>query len=152
MRVVRSSLAERYWIMSDDKLREAVDLTWKALEADDSETEFSPVGVKWLLDLNYAVAHLRAALADSAKYVQAEDMDTWVCNGCRCSWHVWKGQPNLTRCPNCKGRDTEMISSAPPKRTPEETRGEHEIGFCWCGAHHDVPPPEVSQPLKGGPL
>ncbi len=39
--------------------------------------------------------------------------------------------------------------AVPPKRTPEETRGEHEIGFCWCGAHHDVPPPsDAAQPKE----
>ncbi|MEE8241516.1 MAG: hypothetical protein V3R16_09635 [Nitrospirales bacterium] len=52
--------------MTNKTLREAVDLTCKALDADDRETETAPVGVKWLLDLNHAVFHLRAALADSA--------------------------------------------------------------------------------------
>ena len=37
--------------------------------------------------------------------------------------------------------------AAPPKRTPEETRGEHEIGFCWCGAHHDVLPLSDAAPV-----
>ncbi len=42
---------------------------------------------------------------------------------------------------------SELKDAAPPKRTPEETRGEHEIGFCWCGAHHDVPPPSDAAPV-----
>ena len=80
-----------------DKLREAVERTWEALDADESkDTERVPIGVKWLLELNEAVARLRAALADSA--------------------------------------------TKATKRSPEETRGEHELGHCWCGAHHDAPP------------
>ncbi len=45
-----------------DEMVRALELTWKALESGDDEIGTTLVGVKWLLDLNYAVAHLRAAL------------------------------------------------------------------------------------------
>lgn len=37
--------------------------TWDAIDAKDDETETVTVGVKWLLDVNYAIAHLRKSLA-----------------------------------------------------------------------------------------
>ena len=59
--------------MTDTRLREAAELTWKALEADDGETETAPVGIKWLLNLNHAVAHLRAALTATADAPHTEE-------------------------------------------------------------------------------
>ena len=50
-----------------DGLREALERAWKALEADDRETETVPVGVKWLLELNEAVARLRHVLPDASR-------------------------------------------------------------------------------------
>ena len=32
-------------------------------------------------------------------------MDTWICNVCHCSWHIWKEQPHWTCCPNCQGHN-----------------------------------------------
>lgn len=67
---------------------------------------------------------LRAVLADSATADAplGKEMDTWVCRGCHCSWHNWRGQRKLTQCPNCKGSEIWDVETAPPSTNPDTSQ------------------------------
>ena len=41
---------------------------------------------------------------------------------------------DIERLRNAVREQTLRLTAASPT---EEQRGEHEVGFCWCGAHHE---------------
>ena len=98
--------------MSDVKLREALDRTWEALDADESkDTERVPIGVKWLLELNEAVARLRAALAaaqpDKAGGPDGVPEGPWECANCvNCGNPTGSFEANL--CADCDRLHTQQ--------------------------------------------
>ena len=122
-------------ITNDDKLKKTAEHVVDWFYKDHGV--YQPIDHTVRREFEKRMRKLRATLTDSV--TEPKDMDTWICNVCHCSWHIWKGQPHWTCCPNCQGHN--IYKGAPTTNAPSFL---HACSFCGytgvCSAHQRADP------------